>query len=295
MLTPLRRVHDGSNRPPRLEVHQSWWAMSGPSEDGRSIEQKLERAAEAGFAGLLSRMPEHGREENWSRLLRKHGLQWGVQSFPSSDDKLLPLLERCRNLGAQYVNAQVANAFVRGDEAVRLLSGLLEAAGRAQIPYFVETHRGRISQDLLRMLSYVDALPELRLTLDLSHYVLAGEMTIEQDAGEAESWFEPLFRRSSCIHGRVSNGQQIQAEISEEGSDPWTARFVRWWSLCIREWMKEAGPGDVLPFVCELGPAPYAMTSGDTELSDRWEQALILKRLAERAWVAAEEAIRRND
>lgn len=282
----LRRINDGSSLPPRLEVHQSWWAMNGPSEEDTSIERKLERVAEAGFAGLLSRLPEHGQED-WVRLLRSHGLQWGVQSFPSSGDTFLPILKRCRELGAQYVNAQVANSFVTGDEAVRLLGGLLESAERAQIPMFVETHRGKITQDLLRTLSYIEALPELRLTLDLSHYVLAGEITAEQDAIEAGRWFVPLFRRASCIHGRVSNGQQIQTEIGREGDDPCSARFVSWWSSCMHEWFTEAGPGDVFPFVCELGPAPYAMKSGDDELSDRWEQALILKRLAERAWASA--------
>ncbi|MHA6482436.1 sugar phosphate isomerase/epimerase family protein [Paenibacillus sp. strain BS8-2] len=270
-----------------MEVHQSWWAISEPKDDSVLIEKKLVRAAEAGFAGILSRLPERGKDNDWARLLRKYGLQWGVQSFPISSETYLPMLERCQALGVQYANAQVANSFVTGDSAIQLLDELVKSSARVGIPMFVETHRGKITQDLLRTLLYLEALPELRLTLDLSHYVLAGEMTMEEDISVADQRFQSLFMRSSCIHGRISNGQQIQLAIEEAGDDPCSARFVLWWSQCMQNWMKEAVPGDVLPFVCELGPPPYAMTSGDAELSDRWKQALILKKMAEQAWAMA--------
>ena len=46
-----------------------------------------------------------------------------------------------------------------------------------------------------------------------------------------------------------------------------------------------AGQGDVLPFASELGPPRYAITTPDgLEFSDRWEQSLVMKRLAEQAW-----------
>ena len=52
---------------------------------------------------------------------------------------------------------------------------------------------------------------------------------------------------------------------------------------------KDAGPGDVFPFASELGPPRYAITLPDgREFSDRWEQSLVMKRLAEQAWEKAE-------
>jgi hypothetical protein len=62
-------------------------------------------------------------------------------------------------------------------------------------------------------------------------------------------------------------------------------RFETWWTKAMRYWLQDAKPGDVLPFVCELGPAPYAIQGLDGhELSDRWEQALALKSIAENCW-----------
>lgn len=44
-----------------------------------------------------------------------------------------------------------------------------------------------------------------------------------------------------------------------------------------------------LPFVCELGPPPYAITTIDhsgvaLEIGDRWQQSLMLQKLARKIW-----------
>jgi hypothetical protein len=54
-MTKWNRVNDGSDRAPRLAVQQAWWAMSGLGENGRewSVEEKVEKIAEAGFTGIV--------------------------------------------------------------------------------------------------------------------------------------------------------------------------------------------------------------------------------------------------
>ena len=49
---------------------------------------------------------------------------------------------------------------------------------------------------------------------------------------------------------------------------------------------ERSGPDDVLFFVTELGPPDwYAITGADgNELSDRWEEALLLKQHVRRIW-----------
>ena len=40
-----------------------------------------------------------------------------------------------------------------------------------------------------------------------------------------------------------------------------------------------------LIFLCELGPPPYAITDRDRrELSDRWEEALVIRQWVEKIW-----------
>lgn len=58
-----------------------------------------------------------------------------------------------------------------------------------------------------------------------------------------------------------------------------------WWEYAIRSWRKRAKPDAVLTFLCELGPPPYAITgSQGEELSDRWQDALVMKSMIKDLW-----------
>lgn len=282
----MTRINDGSNRPPRLEVHQSMWAMMGLGEEGTELplEAKFERIAGAGFTGILARVPEVDMRDEWKRLLEQYGLSFGSHCFPFSASDLASHFQNATDMEMLYVNGQVADSFVIDEEARDLLHGLVAVSATHRIPFYVETHRGKITQDLIRTVQYAQALPDLRFTLDISHYVLAGEMTLEQE--KAELLFKTVLQRTSAIHSRISSGEQIQVDAGY--SDAILERFEKWWTQAMRYWLQGAKPGDVLPFVCELGPAPYALTGADgKELSSRWEQALVLKNIAEACWKRA--------
>jgi hypothetical protein len=57
----------------------------------------------------------------------------------------------------------------------------------------------------------------------------------------------------------------------------------------MRSWRQGAREDEVLPFICELGPPPYAITvhgpdGVQYEVSDRWTQALLFARIARSLW-----------
>lgn len=80
-----------------------------------------------------------------------------------------------------------------------------------------------------------------------------------------------------------------------DGRDNAHARNFQWlWERAMRFWLARAKPGDIFPFAPELGPpsSGYSITypspSGQiVEISDRWAQSLVVKRLAEESWAAA--------
>ncbi|MFM0140480.1 hypothetical protein [Caballeronia grimmiae] len=78
-------------------------------------------------------------------------------------------------------------------------------------------------------------------------------------------------------------------QISFAHHREWLDLFLGWWEYGFRNWRKRA-PGDgVLTFVCELGPKEYAMTDRNGyELSDRREEALLLKNLVSDIWTRLE-------
>jgi hypothetical protein len=135
-------------------------------------------------------------------------------------------------------------------------------------------------------LQLIERVPDIRFTADLSHFVVVGEFYGWEDEGALERMM-PIIERTSHMHGRISNGEQVQVDVGDGSGD--TAQFfVRLWTQAMRCWLKGAGPGDIFPFSSELGPPRYAITLPDgREFSDRWEQSLVMKKLAEQAWAQA--------
>ncbi|WP_282935923.1 TIM barrel protein [Paenibacillus sp. RC67] len=283
-----------SSNSPRMDVQMSWWAMNGLHSSGDrqsawSQEAKLQRIAEAGFAGVNAFIPEPAQAKEWRRLLEQYGLTLSVNAYPKSAVDMTEFIEKLRAYdgAVQYVNAQVMTPFIVDTSAEKLLHDIARLAEDARIHVFIETHRGTITQDLLRTVEYVNSLPSLRLTIDFSHYVVAGEMRTISD--EAEALLQTLLTRTSCIHARVSNGEQVQVNVGEQGEHPMLSHFERWWESGMRHWLAQASLGDHFPFVCELGPPPYAITLdeyGDKsdEISDRWTQSLLLADRARSIW-----------
>ncbi|CDN42534.1 sugar phosphate isomerase/epimerase [Paenibacillus sp. P22] len=286
----MKRASNGASTKPCMELHQAMWSMKLYGDNGKewSLEQKFDEMANAGFTGIFGSLPEREDEALWRRLMQKHPFSFGLETFPSSGLQLKEALLKAQDYNVMYVNAQVKDSFTINREAVDLIKELYETAAHFNVPFFIETHRGRITQDLLRTTEYVRAVPEMALTIDLSHYILAGEMNSFE---LAEPYFAELLMRTGSIHGRVTNGQQIQIHLEEQAEHPIVEHFRRWWKAGMRNWLTQAQPGDVLPFVCEIGhhysitPQFLPSSHSSEELSDRWQQSKLLKKWAEQLWM----------
>lgn len=279
----------------RLKVEMSWWGMNGlkPLQGGEdTTEARFRMIAENGFDGINAFIPSAEEAGLWKELLRHYGLSFSVNAYPSTLEDMAGFLEKAQAFGGiDYINAQVMQPFMIGDEAVRLLEGIGRLSDAAGIPVYVETHRGTITQDLIRTAEYVRTLPDMKLTIDYSHYVVAGELhTISE---EAESWLQKLLPNAHSIHTRVSNGEQVQIGIGESGEHPMVAHFARWWESAMRHGRSHArDTSSAFPVVIELGPPSYAITTDEAgkrsnEISDRWAQSLYLQKLVRKLWEKA--------
>ncbi|MFC5407090.1 sugar phosphate isomerase/epimerase family protein [Cohnella soli] len=283
----------------RLDVQMSWWAMDNLSEADRgqlTVERKVQMIAEGGFDGINGFLLKPEEADEWFDRLERYGLSFSLNAYPSSVEDLKIFLEKAATLRrADFVNMQVLKPFAVGEEALTLLRGLDEVARETGIPAFVETHRGTVTQDLIRTAEFVEVLPDLRLTIDYSHYVVAGEL--HSISPEAENWLGKLLPRTSSIHTRISNGEQIQIDGGvgdDKGEHPMVAHFARWWKEGMRHWRADpANEGRTFPVVIELGPPSYAITTDELgartqEVSDRWRQSLYLMQLVRKQWAELE-------
>ena len=270
----------------RFLVYQSLWAMERRRPDGLewTLDEKLEMIRGAGFDGAGVRFFDYQYAKTVTGYLREHGMSWQAQCYPKTVDDLKPIIEHVRELGADHINLQPDVKPYRLEECIPYIEGWRRLAADAGIRLQIETHRDRMTTDLFFTLHLLDCFPDLRLTGDLSHYVVGREF-----AWPISEQNHALMRRilDNCwgFHGRVASREQVQVQISFAHQKDWVDLFMGWWEYGFRHWKGRAGADETLTFLCVLGPREYAMTGADGyELSDRWQESIMLKDMVRDLW-----------
>jgi len=270
----------------RLLVYQSLWAMERRRPDGFewSLDEKLRMIRDAEFDGVGVRFVEREQVREITGFLQAHGMSWQAQCYPRTVDDLAPVLDMVREFGADHINLQPDVRPYDIEDCLPLIEGWTRLAADAGIPLNIETHRNRLTTDLLFTLHLLDRFPGLRLTADLSHYVVGREFGWPISA-ENHDLIHRILGNAWAIHGRVASREQIQLQLGFPRHREWVELFMSWWEYGMRSWRARAAPDGCLTFLCELGPPEYAITGADGyELSDRWEEALSLQRLVRDLW-----------
>ena len=267
-------------------VYQSMWAMERRRPDGLewSLDDKLAMIRDAGFDGAGVRFSDRSFVKPVTDFLRAHGMSWQAQAYPQTVDDLKPIIEHVLEFGADHLNVQPDVRPYRLEECFPLIDGWRKLADDAGIKMQIETHRNRMTTDLLFTLQLLEHYPDLRLTGDLSHYVVGREFWYPMtDADQA--LMHRIINNCWGFHGRVASREQIQLQLNFQQHQGWVAVFMAWWERGFRQWRDKAGPNETLTFLCELGPAEYAMTGADGyELSDRWEESQQMMQRARELW-----------
>ena len=274
---------------PKLLIYQSLWAMERRHTDGyeRTLDENLEMIRGAGFDGVSVTFEDRALARRVTGFLEPHGMSAQAMCFPASVDDLKPVIETAEELGANHINVQPNVRPYRVQECIPYLDGWRRLAERTNVPIFFETHRDRMTTDLFFTLQLLDCFPDLKLTGDLSHYVVGREFAWPID-DENHALMHRILDHCQAYHGRVASREQVQVQIGFPQHQGWFDLFLGWWAYGFRRWLADAGDGETLTFTCELGPKEYAMTGPDgNELSDRWEEALIMKKRVREIWQEA--------
>ena len=267
-------------------VYQSLWAMERRRPDGLewSLDEKLAMIRDAGFDGAGVRFFDYQYARTVTAFLREHGMTWQAQCYPKTVDDLKPIIEHVKELGADHINLQPDVRPYRLEECIPYIEGWRRMASDAGVELRIETHRDRMTTDLYFTLHLLDCFPDLRLTGDLSHYVVGREF-----AWPISEENHALMRRilDNCwgFHGRVASREQVQLQITFAHHKQWVDLFMGWWAYGLKRWSSKAGPDATFTFLCEMGPREYAMTGPDGyELSDRWQEAILMKDMVRELW-----------
>ena len=277
----------------KLEIFQSLWAMELRRPDGeeRSIEESFEMVAAAGFAGMgidLVAKTDLDHARKLRHLYDRHGLGCSINAFPNTIEELRPVLHMAKDFDARFVNIIGRVMPVSVTDMIPVVRAWITMGAKEGVAVHFETHRNCITNDLFTTLQLLDAIPELTLCTDLSHMLVDREFWYPI-LSENQDFIHRLLKRSACFQGRIASREQIQVQLSFPQHQKWFDVFAGWWEEGFRLWRQRLGPDAALNFLCELGPAEYAITGADGfELSDRWEETLRMRRRVEAIWTNLE-------
>ncbi|HEY7304722.1 MAG TPA: hypothetical protein VH601_11435 [Bryobacteraceae bacterium] len=289
----------GSLRDPHLRVFMNLMALDSTGPRGSFLE-RLEGIRAAGFDGVQF-TAFAGREELADCVSLGSGFAGsGRINLP---EEASPFAERIAGDGYECATLHAGWGLEDDEQAARLIQSILTAAQRWRIPLYIETHRATIFQDMWRTAGFVRRFPDVRINGDFSHWY-TGQEIVYGGFEKKLAFIEPVLERVLFIHGRIGNPGCMQVRVDPDAApEPvYVGHFKQLWTAAFRHFLRAASPGDSIYFAPEL-LAPeiyYARTFPNrdgvpVEESNRWEQSLLLKQIAEECFQKAKDMVAQDE
>ncbi len=272
-----------------LHVYTSLWAMQPHDQTGVKLpyDQVCEMVAGAGYAGMAIDLGagDVAQAHEVRPHMERAGLTPLIVAFPKTVESLRETLIMAKDFGSPFVDVIGQVTPLTVDGMIPVIRAWMDMADQIGMPIQFESHRNCITNDLYTTLTLLDAIPEMRMCADLSHYVVDREFWFplsDRDMG----LISRILQRSDSFQGRVASRQQIQLQLDFPQHQKWVDLFKGWWAEGFADYRRRTD--DDCIFLCELGPPEYAMTGPDgREMSNRWDEALTIKSWVTDIWAAS--------
>ena len=206
-----------------------------------------------------------------------------INAFPKDIEGLRPFLHMAKDFGAPFVNIIGQAPALTLADMIPIIRAWIAMSDEEGVPIQFETHRNCITNDLYTTLELIDAIPEMRLCADLSHFVVDREFRFPISDYDG-ALITRILQRADSFQGRIATREQIQVPIAFPQNRKWYDQFAAWWEEGFRSWRART-PSGTCSFMCELGPPEYAITGADgMELSNRWDEALHIRDRVRAIW-----------
>jgi sugar phosphate isomerase/epimerase len=273
----------------RLRCFMDVQALQSMTQAGKN---PLQAVRDAGYDGVQLVRP-------LDRVLRNEALAMGLAVCGSgrvnTPDEAKLLAKEAREDGLECLTLHVGWGTESDDQAAALIGAVLDASAKYSVPLYFETHRSTIFQDPWRALHLLARFPELEFNGDFSHWYTGTEMVYGGFESKLE-FIRPILDRIAFIHGRIGNPGCMQVDIGDGNAEerPYVRHFRALWTESFRGFLRRKSSADSFCFTPELlGPEIYyARVFDGREESDRWQQSLVLVRIARECFEEAARSCR---
>ena len=257
------------------------------ADPGRPFEDHLARVRNDGFDGTELFLPFFDGDPD--ETLRRHrALELervaAIATFGDTPIDHLRDLERQVELALRFepilINSHTGRDIFAFDANLALFERALELSSRHGVAIVHETHRTRPTYSAIETRRYLEALPELRLNADVSHWMVVHE----SDLSDQPRNVELLIQRSDHIHARV--GYEEGPQVNDPRAPEWRAHLENhlgiWRGIVAAHRARGSARLTITP---EFGPDPYvpALPYTRQPLVDVWELNVHIKDLLREA------------
>jgi hypothetical protein len=176
----------------------------------------------------------------------------------------------------KFINSHAGRDIFSFEENVQVFQRATQLGQSSGIPILIETHRGRPTYSAIETRKYLEAIPELRLTADFSHWMVVHE----SDLADQRENIALAITRADYIHARVgyAEGPQIPDPRAPEWQ-PAVTRHLQLWQQIINQYKRNGT--ESLYITPEFGPPAYMHTVPFTNqpVGDAWQQNVYMKEL----------------
>jgi sugar phosphate isomerase/epimerase len=233
----------------------------------------FEKIKKEGYNGAEIWMPGEEKEiKELTTAVQKHGMKLGILLGSGNHNPQKNLEEFKKALTAAialqpiYINCHTGKDFFTFDQLKPLFDFTTQLHKQTGVPIYHETHRGRALYSAPVTRNFIEKIPELRITADLSHWCNVHESMLE---GQEET-MEMVLQRTDHIHARIgfAEGPQVNDPRAPEW-DYAVKKHFEWWDKVVERKKKN---GERITFLTEFGPPDYMWTLPYTRqpLSDQW-------------------------
>lgn len=172
-----------------------------------------------------------------------------------------------------YINCHSGRDYFSYEQGKTFIDHTTQLAKATGIKICHETHRSRLLYSSSVARHYIETIPELRVTFDVSHWCNVSETLLEDQPETLALTLE----RVDHIHARIGHqeGPQVNDPRAPEWKSAVDAHFA-WWDKVIE--MKKQ-KGEVQTILTEFGPPNYMPTVPYTQepLADQWAINVYMK------------------
>ena len=244
------------------------WGFNGSWDDFCS------KAKNTGYDGVEVWLPgEKKDQEAFFEATEKYELKFSflaagrAANFEEHLTQFQESVEKAVSFKPLFVNCHSGRDYFTFEQNKQLIDFTIAHTQSSSVRIYHETHRGRMLFAAHVAKNFIEQIPDLRLTMDISHWCNVHESLL-QDQQES---IDLAISRTDHIHSRVGHAEGPQVtDPRDPGWNKEVKAHFNWWDQIVKHKIETK---QNLTMTTEFGPANYMSTVPYTHqpLADLWE------------------------